>query len=240
MADLHTRTNDNEELFDGLLDRLVNVLRKDGGSSNEPGFYASLPASGSSKIYVGDNGGGGSLWYEWDRDANGGRGAAVGIDEPLLLCKIEDVTYYLKPSEEYGDKEKFQLKVSAGAHNYTIESGITSVFTRSILASLANNIDRVKDDYFYISVAPGTKPKVVMGEVYDSTGRKLMPATYKERESVDMLNEVRRSLGMDLMDGPIVYETNYTSDKEETAEKAPERSAAPRMGPPGRRTAPGR
>lgn len=206
---------------DSIIDELAKRLSGDSGS--ELGFIedGEVSTSGVPKVYVKDIGGG-AYWYFYDTEQK----AQIPIPEPNLVGTIVDLQSYTKTSEEYNDSEKLNIHVEADK-KYIVESGLNSVFSRGILAALENaNADSLKDPV-RIKVGPGSKPNVVVSELFTKDGELILCNAYKHKDSAQLLAEAQANLGFTSRES-----SSDSGDDEDVFDAGPQRAQRPRRGLP--------
>jgi hypothetical protein len=118
----------------------------------------------------------GALWYHWNHAEN----KPEPIRDDCLTCKVLAVKI---KSKEFKGKEKPKLLVSVmGDRPYIIETGIETVFAKSLLTVLAQTPAATLKRPISITVQAGDSEKVLFCRVYDADGAKLMVNPYREDE----------------------------------------------------------
>jgi hypothetical protein len=118
----------------------------------------------------------GTLWYHWNHAEN----KPEPIRDDCLTCKVLAVKI---KSKEFKGKEKPKLLVSVmGDRPYIIETGIETVFAKSLLTVLAQTPATTLKRPISITVQAGDSEKVLFCRVYDADGAKLMVNPYGENE----------------------------------------------------------
>jgi len=108
------------------------------------------------------------LWYHWNH--------AERKHEPILFdaltCKVLAVK--IGDKKEYKGRKSPKLLVYVmGDRPYVIESGLETVFSKALIAVLANSSTAVLRSPITIAVRAGESEKVLFCSVYSSTGEKL-------------------------------------------------------------------